>query len=323
MVPPKFPCISCNKNVGNVDSVQCIICELWMHKNCGITDEEYELTRKLDKEKSDGVQAGFSWICICCRRYAEKNNEEIKKLKMTVKQKDDDFTKLRDEFIDLKNKFVELQNGFVTVKKAVDENKTVVCNIESSNVKTVMNEMIDQESRHFNVICHNVRESTSINVEERKTFDLSCAIKMLNHMDIGHVERRNIATVKRIGRRNNDKPRPLMIVFYDKQLSENALKNKQRLDGIWKEIRLVPDLTNYQRQHDKDIQEEVSKKNLERTEEDALNFEFRAVGQKGKKKIIQTRITERRERPYLRAHVDAEMQRRRVSGYTIPMLEDL
>ena len=49
-------------------------------------------------------------------------------------------------------------------------NKYVAVNAESLNIKTVMRELNEQESRKCNVTFHNVPDSPSHNVEEGKEF---------------------------------------------------------------------------------------------------------------------------------------------------------
>lgn len=327
----KFPCIVCDENVGNnTDAIQCSSCELWNHKKCGISEDVWKLIRAIQESQGDSAA---TWFCKSCQVVSTKLNKEMKEMR---KEMNDMKEVMRKEMKDMKEvnqnltkQVAELQDTVKCLKKDVNTNKDVAVNAESLNIKTIMRELDEQESRRCNLICHNVPESPSHNAEDRKEFDFLFTKDLLLHMNLNIVGK-NITAIKRLGKRSN-KPRPMMIICADPALRDEVLARKNRLsrtEGDWKLIKISPDLTQQQRQNDKEIYEEVEKKNHERSENDCLNFQFRAVGQKGRKKLIKTSIEPAaREHPTLGAHVEAALQEREENmeeqPYSTQMLEEL
>ena len=321
----KYPCIKCDQNVGsNTDAIQCSCCNHWQHRACGIDDEVWDLVRALQKNQGDSAA---TWLCFCCKSMQKMFLTELHSLKSRIElqesrmdAQENDLLILKQlnkdkekENLELINQNTDLQRTVEALKKEVIDNKEVTAKAESLNVKTVMDELSDQETRKCNLICHNVPESTSRDPEVRKQHDYEFSKNMIYHMDLT-IGGGDIATIKRLGKRTNTNPRPMMIIFYESGWRDEILARKSCLSqagGNWKVVRLSPDLTPRQREHDKEVLEEVNKKNNDRTEHEVLNFQFRAVGQKGRKKIIKTSVTqEGRAYPTLRNHVDAALQER-------------
>ncbi len=287
MAPTAYPCMLCRKSTNNSHALQCILCELWAHKGCGITEEIFKFCELQKKE----MQSAF-WVCEPCRAFSVKMSKNVKfmdskidGLEKKLKKKDEEISKLQQDVSDLKTQF----DSF---KKDGKEAQVAVENSESTNVQNMMKELSDQEARRCNVICHNIPESCSLNAENRKKDDLDISIELLNTIGV-KVGEESFAAVKRLGKK--DKTRPLLVVFKNSNLRDKVLANSKQLADrmdYWQEVRISPDLTANQRKHDQLIHEEVEKLNSERTAEESLNFIFRAVGRKGSKKIIKCQESE-------------------------------
>lgn len=333
----RFPCIRCDANVGySTDAIQCTGCELWNHRKCGIDDKVWELMNAI-KENQGYDKA--PWLCSACMSKKNNCNNQMKVMQANMDAMKSQMDAMMAKMVAFENIVKEKDNEVVTLRKeisALKDNRNISENEESLNIKTVMNELNEQESRKCNVICHNIPESTSFDIETRKQYDLEFSIQMIFNLGID-VYRRDIVAVKRLGKRM-DKPRPMMIIFYEASMRDEVLEKKSRLsyaDEDWKLIKLSPDLTQRQREHDKEVFDEVEKKNAERTEEEALNFQYRAVGQQGRRKILKMNVTQiRRGYPTLGNHVEAALQERennspvrdrevrRGHGFSTQMLED-
>ena len=328
----KYPCIKCDQNVGsNTDAIQCSCCDLWQHKACGIDEDIWKLVTATQKNQGDSAATWLCKVCICVKKKfmadltsltarfeLQESRMDVQENKLLIQEnKLLNLEKINkdkeEENQQLIKQNTDLQKTVEDLKKQVSDYKEVTAKAEDLNIKTVMDELSDQETRKFNLICHNVPESTSHDSEFRKQHDLQFSENMINHMGLP-IGGRNIATIKRLGRRTNANPRPMMIVFYDAALRDEILARKSCLsqaEGNWKVIRLSPDLTLRQREHDQAVIENVIKKNNDRNEQEMLNFQFRAVGQKGRKKIIKTSVTpEGRAYPTLRSHIDPVLQER-------------
>ena len=70
-----FPCIHCDKHVKKTDyAVQCALCELWVHKDCGkFSDETYKV---LDMQ-NEATGMCF-WSCKSCTSFGMKFEKRMR-----------------------------------------------------------------------------------------------------------------------------------------------------------------------------------------------------------------------------------------------------
>lgn len=286
MAPPAYPCMLCRKSTNNSHALQCILCELWAHKGCGITEEIFKFCELQKKE----MQSAF-WVCESCRAFSVKMSKNMKIMDNKIDGLEKKLKKKDEEILKLQKDVSDLQTQFESFKNNVKDPVAVTDDSESSNVQNMMKELSDQEARRCNVICHNIPESCNLNAENRKKDDLDISIELFNTIGV-KVGEESFAAIKRLGRK--DKTRPLLVVFKNPNLRDRVLANSKQLADrmdYWQEVKISPDLTANQRKHDQNIHEEVEKLNGERTAEESLNFIFRAVGRKGSKKIIKCQET--------------------------------
>ena len=113
-------------------------------------------------------------------------------------------------------------------------------------------------------------------------------------MDTG-VDVVELKKVRRIGKYSTDRiqPRPMLLEFENKkQRDEVHTKAKtlyKRLDEL-KDYRLVPDLTDQQRNSDREVKAYCDKANTERSVDERKTFEWKPVGNKGSKKAAKVLI---------------------------------
>ena len=70
------------------------------------------------------------------------------------------------------------------------------------------------------------------------------------------------------------------------------LENAKKLPGKeYKNISIAPDLTKKQREDNNKLRQEVQKKNDELEGEEAENYTYRLVGQRGQRRILKQRKT--------------------------------
>lgn len=205
----------------------------------------------------------------------------IDNLEKSLKSKDEEITKLKKDVEELQT-------------KAATTEKVQITPTEPGNVHNMMDELSDQEARKCNIICHNIPESSNFRAETRKKYDNDMTIKLLNILEVNDCQD-SIKAVKRLGKKDEAKTRPMLVVFNNQEIKDYVLSKCFDLSArgdSWNEVKISPDLTANQRKHDQQVRAEVDKLNADRTEDETLNFLFRAVGKKGQKKIIKTPVQE-------------------------------
>ena len=108
------------------------------------------------------------------------------------------------------------------------------------------------------------------------------------------VEEEDVKFANRLGTLSDDaveNPRPLRISFRKQQVRENIFANARLLPKTaYKNVSIVPNLTQQQREEDKEMRDEVDKLNKDLTEDEALNWKFRCTGRRGERVITKLRI---------------------------------
>ena len=108
------------------------------------------------------------------------------------------------------------------------------------------------------------------------------------------VEEEDVKFANRLGTLSDDaveNPRPLRISFRKQQVRENIFANARLLPKTaYKNVSIVPDLTQQQREEDKEMRDDVDKLNKDLTEDEALNWKFRCTGKRGERVITKLRI---------------------------------
>ena len=90
------------------------------------------------------------------------------------------------------------------------------------------------------------------------------------------------------------KPRPLKISFRDTRTREQIFANAKNLPRTqFRDVSIVPDLTDLQRQDDKDLFKEAERLNEEMDAEMAENYFYRCIGRRGERTIVRLKKSER------------------------------
>ena len=86
-------------------------------------------------------------------------------------------------------------------------NESTVTNLLRVSKKKRLNKRMDIDSRRCNVILYRIPESRDVLAEERNKEDVSFCEHFFNGFNVGF-DRDDIRRVQRLGRRNEDSPRP-------------------------------------------------------------------------------------------------------------------
>ena len=124
------------------------------------------------------------------------------------------------------------------------------------------------EKRKTNVILHKVKEpDVSLTNEQKKQEDPRALLKVGSEIGV-NLEAKDIKNIYRIGKRSGeDSPtrnRLMCVVFSDQKGKDEILRNARHLkdstDEALKDIFITPDLTQKQREQDKQLREELRRR---------------------------------------------------------------
>ena len=182
----------------------------------------------------------------------------------------------------------KVADDLVLVKKTLSTNKEDT--IEAAK-KALSMELREREARKVNVVVYGMEEPSN-NVTQgwrRKEMDMEQIADMFNQLGLELAVEEDIKFAARIGELKSDQhadPRPVKLAFRSVQLRESLLANTRRLPRTdFARVSIVPDLTELQRNEDKELTEEAEKLTEELNPEDQKNWEFRCVGRKGERVI--------------------------------------
>jgi len=193
----------------------------------------------------------------------------------------------------LKKTVADLETNLENIEKKNKDKDDAETTKSSDNVKGLLQELSEQEARKGNIVCQNIPESTSNFSETRMQYDVDQVHGVGEVLDINTYD--CIKTTKRLGKREGEGPRPLLVIFKKENVKNMFLSRSRNLldmNDPWCHFNIYPDLTANQRNHDREVKFEIEKLNEERTEEECLNFFYRSVGRKGLKKPIKVPVNQ-------------------------------
>ena len=275
----------------------------WWHYECaGLTGITPAAARKL------------TWTCPCCTINRFQNNYERDDITSI------DTEKLREEIkvgIDeclprIVNEVVkQVQHGSDMIKQNLTKSFAEIMKeqkAESQYIpisKTVIKEAIYEEKkeqekineRRRNVMVFNAKEAESDNSDEAKTEDLMLVQKVCNSVHEGILEANNeIVSIKRFGKKNSDKIRPMMITFKTEKAKRMLFGNLHKLQNYndLKSVSFNHDMTENEKKTTKTKLDEAKKKTEElknnlTLSDDAKNWVYKIRGPPWDQKMVKVR----------------------------------
>ena len=275
-------CIECKEKVTNKQhAVSCCVCDRWVHKDCGIDDDEYKLIDKIFKKKGSHF-----WSCDGCSRGLSKlqqivstNVREI----ATLKERCDDLDIAKDKHTtdiqDANDKISTLSTEVSDLKeKGLGDHKN----------DSVYHELDLKESKKANLMLYNVREQdNNLPAIQRKQSDENLVRNIIAETGIAINIESDLKFVARVGEYSDEKVRPVTVGF------RNINNRDKVLISAWKlgksknhhEISISPDLTKIQLSKEKELQQEAKDKNEALTGDDAKNYIWKLIGVQGQRQL--------------------------------------
>ena len=281
---PKHPCLACGKNVTS-NAISCSVCLRWSHAAC--SDLEPAVMKYFETQKS---QTGtHSWSCTGCNIAYSALNTRIKQIE--CRQKELEELAKANELANLKSS-ARLDTAEEDIKGLKEDAKRDKEDIIKDVTGRWSSEMREREARRSNLVVYGLEEpSYSIKGgQERQAEDKRIAGDLFNAIRV-RVNNSDVKFAARIGKLTQaiaDKPRPLKISFRSQNVRENLFNNAKFLPRSgYSHVSIVPDLTDQQREEDKNLFEEAERLNSQLDESE--NFEYRCMGRKGERTICKMR----------------------------------
>ena len=295
-MPPKkvYPCIICKENVKEREpsgSIDCHICKRYTHVKCDTKLEAGALKYFLLLQEATGAH---SYTCEGCAFGLSELSGRVTELATRMKKVEGEVAKVTESSSRAAEKADKVADDLVLVKKTLSTNKEDT--IEAAK-KALSMELREREARKVNVVLYGMEEA-SHNVTQgwkRKELDMEQIADMFNQLGLEIAVEDDIKFAARIGELKTDQqadPRPVKLAFRSVQLRESLLANTRKLPRTdFARVSIVPDLTELQRNEDKELTEEAEKLTEELNTEDRKNWEFRCVGRKGERVIRKVKKT--------------------------------
>ena len=273
-----FPCLKCDLNVAkNSKALKCMFCKLFIHIDCaGISEEWYKMMS--DQSAVIGL---CNYTCKACVSGTSVLFQEVNQIKQDLKRVEGNVTTNTDDIVEIKNTVAD-------IKSNVNPDK-----ISKDASTDVLRELDDREMKSKNVVIFNFPEPDNniIDGDERKNCDLRKLDKLFSVMKNKLTVEDCVKFTRRLGAKDNDKPRPFLIGFNTENNFNAVFSSVRNLkNSTFSKVSISPDLTKSQRESDAAVVKEVVELNENLSEEDSLNWVWKAVGQQGKKRPRKTKI---------------------------------
>ena len=203
-------CGVCDLSVNRNDSfIDCDACKIPHHKKCcKLPDAVYSAV-----SSNKGL---VKWFCRLCDSHVAdilNNFEKFKKINQETK-------KMRDE---MNSKLASLEQRLEICEK-------IESPVLTSAIKKVVNQSLPEmsvdgereaiEKKKNNLIYFKIPESSSDNVENRLKHDFECLQKVY---DTDFVMHNDISNLFRVGKKNENNARPLVVKFRDTETKEKFI----------------------------------------------------------------------------------------------------
>ena len=248
-------CANCKIIINDEEecSIQYQWCQLWMHSKCAnLKDEECAILHK--------PIINLVFFCTTCASNLVEapeffeDNKTDKSVHSLVSKYDSSAQSVKDlsskiESLFSRNSNLQMEIDFVsestTTHTQPNEKPT-----SAATTLTILDELADREQRSKNLIVYNFRESFD---SKSDTLEIKDLIKSVFDLDV------NLTKVARLGRRNDSKPRPLLISLEDVLARGSILFQSGKLFNFdqHKNVYIAPDRTKMEREKHRKLVDEL------------------------------------------------------------------
>ena len=244
------------------------------------------------------VEMGMNspWACTVCDTGLAKVAKDIKENRARIGN-----LEVRVEAVVTKQDQLEEKNKTQDIRMDMQEKlmkdlQDQLSKVQGGTGEKVLEEIAERGSRERNVVCHKCPES-HVNVpEDAKRDDMDGVQGLFEHLGLAMRADQVLIGLRRLGKvRDDGQARPLLLIFKNKQDRDKLLERAPRLskdqESYWRDINIVADLTQKQRQLEQSMFKRAEEQNLARnTEEQAKNLGWKVLGRRGERILRQIEL---------------------------------
>ena len=194
-----------------------------------------------------------------------------------------------------------LEDKGATSSARMDRMEATVEDIQGNKTSgtQVFEELAERERRSTNVVIYDVQENSSQDRRVREERDYSGLLQLFKVIEVD-VNLDCVKLVRREGEKKEGVDRPLKVVFRKKDDRDKVLSNSFMLarsrEEVWKKVSIKADLTQKQRDLERDLEKSAASKNLTRTrEEKEERRAWKVVGKRGEKVLRLVKLYQEEE----------------------------
>ena len=309
-------CNDCDVPFKDGDSwIQCRACCYWLHRKCcGLNDVQFDAMVETSKQQDAKKKNSLMFFCTLCDGTVTdilSNIQKYKKMDIELKKVRNEIDTKIEAFNTRLTKCETSQNQTVTLAERVKKTEqkltkaTPVADIEEER---------EIERRKSNLILHGIPEPTSKDLEDKLEEEYAYICEA--YQKTVNFERDHIKDMFRLGAKQEDKTRPLLIKFHDEDSKSEVLKAsgdlKLKIDHEIIKVFASNDMTQKQRNEIKKLREEL-KARKDRGEKD--------IGIRGNK-VVKLQLFRDRQANRTRVIWASSIKKRGVSKQTAGNEED-
>ena len=235
-------------------------------------------------KKSVELFGASAFLCKTCRKVVVKLTKGQKEMEARMKAVEKENEALRGRVEAFEKKMTGYEGGLKKVETGLEKAKEEV-------KEEVRLDIIEKEERSNNLVIYGLKESVKTDSTERIKEDEEQVKKIWNSLEMV-METEDVEVKFRAGKKREDgKPRPLIVRFKEEERKEQALRDARKLKRTdeWKTVFLAPDLTPKQREEDKKKEDERKKEAEAKTAKDhaeGKQGKWIVVGPRGRRKLV-------------------------------------
>ena len=235
--------------------------------------------------EEDASRGEISWKCDSCKFTSKKFLADILELHKTLdatvniqKKQGDDIDKVIKRVSDLEE----------ITKKQPDRDGELQERVAAS----LLEEQKERESRRNNVVIHSIDEAVEAiySVEERKEVDVNNVQELFHKIGSEVDVKKEIKFLARLGDKDAEKPRPLLVGFASTTAKDNVMANAKKLkemDAPLNNVNIIHDITPKQRKEEQKLFTEAKKKNEAMGGTNSENFQWMVIGKRGERSLVR------------------------------------
>lgn len=265
--------------------LECERCEGHVCRLClNLTVEEYKFL---------GGRTEFHWYCPSCEEKAVKNIRIDKE----IEDRCNEYFKKYENRLKAVEEEVAKKPGVDEVKAMIEESKSDSAtggdsekNLDLEAINERLEDYKESVSRRNNVVIFNADESEKLEGELRKADDYELVKQICK---ITTTKPETIKNITRLGRKIEEKPRPIRLIYESESAKNQLMTNLSKLKGAedkYKKLSFSHDLTKKERQMSKDkwIEAKEKTKALEGSGDEEL-FKFITKGPPWDKRVVKVK----------------------------------